>query len=87
MNNPDKPSLETIGRNIRRWREHKEIKCEDFAAQVNMCKGLLSKIENGQTDLPTKRISEIANASGLTSYQLCNSDPQWIVARHLYPEK
>ena len=85
--NFNQPSLETIGRNIRRWREQKEIKCEDFAEQIGLCKGSLSIIENGQTDLPTKRISEIAKALDLTSYQLCYTDPQFIVEQWIQSEK
>lgn len=77
------PSLETIGRNIRRWREHREMKCEDFAAKIGLCKASLSKIENGQTDLSIKRIFAIAMALGLTTKQLCYIDPQTIVTQWL----
>lgn len=81
--NSEKPSIETIGRNIRRWREHREIKCEDFAVQIGLCKASLSKIENGQTDLTLQRVTEIANALGITIHQLLFNDPQTIVDKWL----
>jgi transcriptional regulator with XRE-family HTH domain len=67
----------------RRWREHREIKCEDFAHRIGLCKASLSKIENGQTRITLERVAEIAEVLGLTEQQLLYSDPQVIIARWL----
>ena len=77
--NQSEPSIQTVGRNIRRWREHYEMKCEDLASKIGICKASLSKIENGQTNITVNRITQIATALELTSQLLLTSDPQSIV--------
>lgn len=77
------PSLKTIGRNIRRWREHREIKCDVLAHRIGICKASLSKIKNGLTCIKLERLADVAKALDLTEQQLLYTDPQLIIARWL----
>ena len=77
--NLNEPSIKTIGRNIRRWREFREMKGEELAQRIGLTKGSLSNIENGKTDLTLNKIEEIAGVLGLTAHHLLSSDPQSII--------
>ncbi len=75
-NTANEPSIKTIGRNIRRWRELREMKGEDLAHKISINKASLSNIENGKTHLSLQKLAHIASASDLTLQQLISTDPQ-----------
>lgn len=49
-----------VGANIKAWREIRGVKQEWMAAKIGLCKSSLSQIENGKTEIPITRLSEIA---------------------------
>lgn len=51
---------ETIGSNIKAWREIKGIKQEWLATKIDLGKSSLSQIETGKTEITVSRLSEIA---------------------------
>lgn len=77
--NSTETSVQTIGRNIRRWRQLREMKGDELAHFIGINKASLSNIENGKTDLNLCKLEEIAKALDLTVHQLMFSDPQSIV--------
>jgi transcriptional regulator with XRE-family HTH domain len=52
---------ETIGFNIKAWREVKGVKQEWLATKIGLGKSSLSQIENGITEITVSRLSEIAD--------------------------
>ena len=51
---------ETIGFNIKAWREIKGLKQEWLATKIGLCKSSLSQMETGKTEITISRLSEIA---------------------------
>ena len=49
-----------IGKNIRKWRELKDIKQDTLAQKLGISKGALSNIENNKSDISLHRLEEIA---------------------------
>jgi transcriptional regulator with XRE-family HTH domain len=68
------PTLSEIGDNIRKWRTLMGIKQEDLAQQLGITRVALSKIESGKTDIPIRRIIDIAVVLKLKIHILL-SDP------------
>jgi transcriptional regulator with XRE-family HTH domain len=56
---------ETIGFNIKAWREVKGVKQEWLATKIGLGKSSLSQIENGITEITVSRLSEIADVLGI----------------------
>lgn len=78
--NTIEPSTKIIGRNIRRWRELREISGENLAHMVGLKKGQISNIENGNSpEISWRKLEEIAKALDLTMQQLLFSDPQSMI--------
>ncbi len=71
--------IQTIGRNIRRWRELHEMKGEELAQKIGINKASLSNIENGKTDVTLHKLEKIAKVLNLSMNQLLFSDPQSII--------
>lgn len=75
------PVLIIIGRNIRRWREFREISGETLARAVQMDKSQISKIENGRSlEISVQAIEKIASALDLAFAQLIFTSPQTLIA-------
>ena len=67
-----------VGKNIRFYREQKGWTLEELAERsgydVTSKKSSMSKIENGNNDIPTSRLFAIANALGVDVTDLTNRD-------------
>jgi transcriptional regulator with XRE-family HTH domain len=64
-----------IGNNIRKWRNLRGFKQQDFAKDIGVSKGTLSKIENGkQKNVNLTRLQKIATCLKVKITQLFN-DP------------
>lgn len=70
---------EIIGRNIRRWREHRDMKAEDLGKAVGLDKSVISQLENGKKEFTLSLLNGIAQELKLTLPQLLHTDPQTIV--------
>ena len=57
-----KEKLIKVGNNIRKWRTLKGIKQEVLAEELEISKVSISKIETGKTDVPLRRLFDIASA-------------------------
>jgi transcriptional regulator with XRE-family HTH domain len=51
---------DSVGQKIRRIRKGKDLTQENMAYDLGITKGAYSKIENGQTNIPLKRLYDIA---------------------------
>ncbi len=71
MQNTNPPQ---IGNNIRKWRNLKGFKQEDFAKQIDVSKTTLSKIENDKQPVNLTRLQKIATCLKIKITQLFN-DP------------
>ena len=71
MNNNNLPQ---IGNNIRKWRNLKGFKQQDFAKQVGISKSTLSKIENDTREAKIPRLQKIATCLKIKITQLL-TDP------------
>lgn len=61
------PSVEVqIGSRIRQMRTERHVTLEQLAAEVNLTKGQLSKIENGKVSSPVSTLTRIAVALGVS---------------------
>lgn len=69
---------QTIGKNIRKHREAKEIKLEIMANAIGISKGMLSQIENGATDIKLSHIKNIANYLKVDFYELISTPTRFI---------
>lgn len=67
MNNNNPPQ---IGNNIRKWRNLKGFKQQDFAEQVGISKSTLSKIENDSREASIPRLQKIATCLKIKITQL-----------------
>lgn len=67
MNNNNPPQ---IGNNIRKWRNLKDFKQQDFAEQVGISKSTLSKIENDSREASIPRLQKIATCLKIKITQL-----------------
>ena len=67
MNNNNLPQ---IGNNIRKWRNLKGFKQQDFAKQVGISKSTLSKIENDSSGAKIPRLQKIATCLKIKITQL-----------------
>lgn len=54
-------TLKTIGRNIRKQRQSRQIKQESLAREIRMSVSEISRIENGQRDTTIKKLLDIAD--------------------------
>lgn len=55
----------SIGTQIRKIRESKDLSQENVAEELGITKGSLSKIENGATNVPVTRLIQIAKVLGV----------------------
>jgi transcriptional regulator with XRE-family HTH domain len=69
---------QTIGKNIRKHREAKEIKLEVIANAIGLSKGMLSQIENGIADIKLSHIKNIANYLKVDFYELISTPTRFI---------
>jgi transcriptional regulator with XRE-family HTH domain len=54
--------MESVGKQIRKIREEKEIKLKDLATKLGKSHGYLSKMENGKKPISLKNMQLIADA-------------------------
>lgn len=69
-----KEKLIKVGNNIRKWRTLKGIKQEVLAEELEISKVSISKIETGKTDVPLRRLFDIASALEI-DIQMLFEDP------------
>jgi transcriptional regulator with XRE-family HTH domain len=69
-----------VGNNIRKWRSAKGMKQECLADILEISAVALSKIETGKTDIPLKRLFQIASVLGL-KVELLFQDPFEIIKK------
>jgi transcriptional regulator with XRE-family HTH domain len=70
--------LVEVGANIRKWRDLKGMKQEALAQELDVSTVALSKIENGKTNIPLKRLFAIASILKI-DVQLLFKDPDTII--------
>ena len=75
--------LIVVGGNIRKWRSLKGLKQETLANELEISKVAVSKIENGKTDIPLKRLFAIATALQIGVHHLF-FDPCQFVQNQMY---
>ena len=63
--------LRTLGRNVRRFREGKELTQEKLAEHAGLDPTYISGIERGLRNPGIKNVARIAKALGLTTAELC----------------
>jgi transcriptional regulator with XRE-family HTH domain len=56
--------MESVGKQIRKIREEKEIKLKDLATKLGFTHGYLSKLETGKKPISLKNMQNIADALG-----------------------
>lgn len=61
---------ETIGFNIKAWREVKGVKQEWLATKIGLGKSSLSQIENGKTEITISRLLKIAEVLEIHLFHL-----------------
>lgn len=76
VNPLNEPTAETVGRNIRRWREFRELSGENLGDMIGSDKSTISKIKSDNCDLTLSRLNDIAKALGLSLHDLLYTDPQ-----------
>ncbi len=67
-----------VGANIRKWRDLKGKKQESLAEELDISPVALSKIETGKTNIPVKRLFDIADVLHI-NVQLLFTDPGNII--------
>ena len=68
---PGEPSLPLLYA----WRKAKGLSQEKLAAELGATQGLVSQWEAGDTDVPMRRVKDIAKALGITVRQLMFQRP------------
>lgn len=68
-----------IGDNIRKWRNLRGFKQQDFATLIGVSKSILSKIENGTHEVKITLLQNIANCLKVKPAQLF-TDPNDLLA-------
>ena len=63
--------LRTLGLNVRRFRESKELTQEKLAERAGLDPTYISGIERGLRNPGIKNVARIAKALGLTTGELC----------------
>jgi len=69
-----------VASNIRKWRNIIGIKQEQLADLIEISTVSMSKIENGKTDIPLKRLFSIAEALGI-EVELLFLDPVSVITK------
>jgi len=63
-----------IGRNIQRWRHFKGKKQEPFAKEIEVSRVMLSRYENGRSEISLQQLEKIADALGVSITDLLSDE-------------
>ena len=69
---------EKVGRDIKHWREFKQMKQDEMARKLKITPAALSQIENGKIDITVGRIEQIARILEIDFLFLLES-PQQVI--------
>ena len=60
----------TIGENIRNARKAKGMRQEELANKIGVVRSVVSKYENGEIDISSSKVAQIADALGMNMMDL-----------------
>lgn len=82
---PEKPRLF-----LREWRDHRNLTQEKLAERADLTQGMISQLENGQSDYTGKLLRRLADALSCNPIDLLTRDPSkpepmWSIWDHAKP--